>query len=261
MSISLTQSKLRRILAILLAAAAAFAAVQSNMSRPVAAVAACVFFMCTLFFLLTEIRLSPIWQVPCMLLTPLITLWCVELLQAGNPLDMAPTIFLFNYVLYALPVWCFFLLTNSIKLSLLPSSAFFLILGVVNHYVILFRNSALQPWDLAAAQTAANVLPAMKLAVDSTVLMSISWFLLLCILCMQISSKNFSRHAYHMLRFACAPMCVIVCVLTLLSGDFPDPTESRENFWDTIFGFPPQWIGSQFCLLFSPFVQCTPGGL
>lgn len=157
--------------------------------------------------------------------SPFITLIITELLQ-GSFLPSAPYIAV-NYLLCALPCWLIYITFNSVKLTALIPYVFFLLCGVINHYIIIFRNAAFQPWDIFAAETALNVLPAMKFPIDFSIVLSLIWLILLIILCTQVK-KEARKTSLSLIIATITSIAIIICSL------FFSASENRDDFWDTI---------------------------
>lgn len=75
-----------------------------------------------------------------------------------NPFkDMKIQIQFLNIALFELLMLLFFILLGSIKWSLRLQSAFFMLVGLANYYVLEFRSAPIMPWDIYSFGTAMSV--------------------------------------------------------------------------------------------------------
>lgn len=160
-----------------------------------------------------------------LLFVPLLTMLCVEALQDNFILN--PISFFINYMLCAIPYWLLFFAFNSIKTTLPVSTCFLLLLGIVNHYVIIFRNASLQPWDFSAFITLFNVLPSMKFSIDWSILISVFWFIFVLILSFAFSYAKKKRTYLFLILALCG-------VLILYTHFHFTNNDNRDDFWDTV---------------------------
>lgn len=112
---------------------------------------------------------------------PLYSVWVIESLQKGV-LTMATPVYWLNLLVVGGIYFVVFALTNRVRISVIAGSLFFLIMAIANYFMMDLRNAPLQPWDLAAAKTAMNVLPGLEFKLtDSLVnfvcLTSVIWTL------------------------------------------------------------------------------------
>lgn len=105
-----------------------------------------------------------------LLFLPFCTIGLGEVMQAGGALDPIPL--LLNYILLSALYLLVFGISGSVVATTLIPTILVGILGAINHYVIFYRGASLQPWDIFAARTAANVLPAMQLQLDWPVVLT-----------------------------------------------------------------------------------------
>ena len=74
------------------------------------------------------------------------------------------------------------ILTTHVKYGILVMAPLTFLIGVTNHYVITFRGTPMQPWDIAAAKTAMNVIDNFIFTLDEYVLISL-FITLILVLC------------------------------------------------------------------------------
>ncbi len=164
-------------------------------------------------------------QIILLFTAPLITMFCIEALQ-GNFIHTPVGIFM-NFLICALPYWALFLTLNSIKIALPCSTLFLLLIGIVNHYVIIFRNASLQPWDFSAIQTAINVLPAIKFSIDWSIIVSVVWFVFILIISFAFSYAKRKRPNIILISLLCG-------IVVLFTWFHFSPNDNRDDFWDTV---------------------------
>lgn len=88
-----------------------------------------------------------------------------------------------NVVCYLAVYLCLILIVNSVKIAILFCNIFFIIWGMANQYVYLFKGQALMPIDLKSIRTAAHVAaeydytltPEMRVALSIMLVLTICW--------------------------------------------------------------------------------------
>lgn len=92
-----------------------------------------------------------------MIVSPAAAFFAVQFFY-HNPLTvMSVPIILWNILFYEMFYLFFFFLTRREKAALLIGDVFFLIVGLANYFVVLFRSSPILPWDLISIGTALSV--------------------------------------------------------------------------------------------------------
>jgi len=157
-------------------------------------------------------------------LFPFITLIIIEFMQGNILTALIPSVL--NYLIIATPGIILFWAFNSLKLALILPTSFYILFGIINHYVIAFRNASFQPWDILASKTVLNVLPAIELSLDISVLLAISWVIAVFIISFII--KKTPKIKTRILPF------LICCSLLIVSGALIFKNDSRDDFWDTV---------------------------
>ena len=117
-------------------------------------------------------------------LSPFVMFWCVEFL-ANNPMNVwTVSTIVFNILFYELFFLLLFFLTGRLRISLIAGDVFFLLFGLVNHFVMEFRSEPVVPWDIFSAGTAASVAADYEYSLTPTVIGCISVTFLLMALAM-----------------------------------------------------------------------------
>jgi len=97
---------------------------------------------------------------------PLVTLWCIELLQFGNLLALGLLPIAGNAILIWGLTAVFFAFTLRPLFAASLANITALVLGLINHYLIIFRGTVLLPFDILGAATAAQVVSGYTFEVD-----------------------------------------------------------------------------------------------
>ncbi|MBQ7860469.1 MAG: LTA synthase family protein [Faecalibacterium sp.] len=100
------------------------------------------------------------------LVLPFITIWCIELLQFGNLQALGLPAIAGNVVLIWGLTTVLFAVTLRPVLAAVLANLSALILGLVNHYLLIFRGTVLLPFDILGAATAAQVVSGYTFEVD-----------------------------------------------------------------------------------------------
>ncbi len=128
-------------------------------------------------------RLSPITMM-CIILQSIIAFWAIENIFRNDIIDNIPIkLMLINWGC-CLSVYIIMLfLINSARWTVLICNTFFVVWGLANQYVYMFKGQALMPVDLKSIRTAANVAteydytltPEMRLTLSVMILCSVAW--------------------------------------------------------------------------------------
>ncbi len=92
-----------------------------------------------------------------LLVCPVITFYLFDLYTHNPFTSMNFKTQLLNIVFYVISELLFFGVFRSMRLALMLQSGLFMIVGLVNYYVLHFRSAPIMPWDLYSVQTAAGV--------------------------------------------------------------------------------------------------------
>ncbi|MEG2570062.1 MAG: LTA synthase family protein [Clostridia bacterium] len=124
-------------------------------------------------------RQFPAWVTPIILvLTSCLTLFCVEFMQSST-LSIWSKNCAVNLAVYVAAALVLYAATRSTIVSTIVPSAFFIVLGTINHYMIMFREKPLLPWDLFAVTTAGKVVSGINFSIDTQIIVGIAGFLII----------------------------------------------------------------------------------
>jgi len=84
-----------------------------------------------------------------------------------------------NIVLFELLALFLLALTSSIRISLLIETVFCALYGLINYFVLEFRGTPIQPWDLLSVKTAASVAEHYTYSLDKNAALTLAGFVLL----------------------------------------------------------------------------------
>ena len=88
---------------------------------------------------------------------PIITFYLFDLYTHNPLVDMKPKVQILNVVFYELMAVMLAGLFGRIRAALMVQSGFFMVVGLVNYYVLKFRSAPIMPWDIFSLSTAAGV--------------------------------------------------------------------------------------------------------
>nr|WP_318684190.1 LTA synthase family protein [uncultured Acetatifactor sp.] len=92
-----------------------------------------------------------------LVICPVITFYLFDF-YTHNPLkDMDFKTQLLNIVFYELTAFLLFGLVKYVRAALMLQSGFFMLVGLINYYVLNFRSAPIMPWDILSLGTAASV--------------------------------------------------------------------------------------------------------
>lgn len=150
----------------------------------------------------------------CWAVGPWTAFLAVEVLNNNNPWnDLTLAQGVLNAVWYYLIFSALYLIIGRLRGSALTASALCLLIGVANHYVLVFRGRVIFPCDLAALQTAMNVAGGFDFTPDRAIvtasLITLAYVLLLTRL-PRVKGRHMPR-----LRVA-VPLCGAACAYILV---------------------------------------------
>ncbi len=149
-----------------------------------------------------------IYAVFVLLLSPFVMFWCVEFL-ANNPMNVwTVSTIAFNILFYEMFFLLLFFLTGRVRLSLIAGDVFFLLFGLVNHFVMEFRSEPIVPWDIFSVGTAAGVASDYDYTLTPTVIGCIAVTVLL------IALALFAKLPVIRFRFRAIALLLVLCGLS-----------------------------------------------
>lgn len=92
-----------------------------------------------------------------LLICPAITFYLFDLYTHNPFTSMSFKTQLLNIVFYELTGLLFFGLFRYLRLALMVQSGLFMVIGLINYYVLNFRSAPIMPWDIFSVSTAASV--------------------------------------------------------------------------------------------------------
>ncbi len=151
-----------------------------------------------------------------MLLIPIANFYLFEA-YIHNPFkDMKIQIQFLNIFLFELLMLLFFMVLGSLKWSLRLQSAFFMLIGLANYYVLEFRSAPIMPWDIYSFGTAMSVAGNFEYTLEKQTVFVIIGFVVLLIIeefpNLRISRSSIvSKKVIYAIRAVSAGICV--CLL------------------------------------------------
>ena len=151
-----------------------------------------------------------------MLLIPIANFYLFEA-YIHNPFkDMKIQIQFLNIFLFELLMLLFFMVLGSLKWSLRLQSAYFMLIGLANYYVLEFRSAPIMPWDIYSFGTAMSVAGNFEYTLEKQTVFVIIGFVVLLIIeefpNLRISRISIvSKKVIYAIRAVSAGICV--CLL------------------------------------------------
>jgi len=220
MKISFTKSKTKYILASLLLLSTllsfAFPSLFSfSLNKWIIIPTICFLEIVVFALLLLRIelsqKLSRIFSVLFLIVFPLISLMYLEFLQKSMHLGSFKA-YAVNYMIFFGAYLLVAMLTTHIKYSIFIMSPVTFLIGVVNHYVLAFRGTPMQPWDIAAAKTAMNVVDNFIFTMDEYVLISLFMMLILVLCALYLNSEKIDKNV-RLYALATATVLLLICII------------------------------------------------
>ena len=144
---------------------------------------------------------------------PLVSFICVELLNGNNILkDLTPDQIFLNMIWYYMVYIIMLIILRRIKISAFISMAVFIFVGIVNHYVLVFRGTTIFPCDILSWQTAINVSGSCDFTPDATIIISSAYAAIYILFVF----KALSGKKLHISRLFSAPAVTVSIVYTII---------------------------------------------
>lgn len=105
------------------------------------------------------------------LFAPILIFYVTESIVHDIPKYMNSNAQMLNILLLEILLFCLFGLTGSLRASLIIESVFFTVFALVNYFVISFRSTPVQPWDLYSIGTAGSVASEYKYELSGDVIL------------------------------------------------------------------------------------------
>lgn len=131
-----------------------------------------------------------------------------------------------NIFLFILIEWILFFMTGTLKAALRIMCALFMILGLVEYYLVEFRGVTLLPWDLGSLGTAAEVASGYDYMPGIRAFICMAGFILLFVLCRFADLK---LKGHYLKRAAGALLLILMIILYTLFV--------QTEFAEKTFGF------------------------
>ncbi len=229
MKISFTKSKTKYALAatllLLTVLSFAFSSLFSfHFSKwiilPMLAVLELIVLALLLFKIELPSKLNKICTVLFLIIFPLISLVYVEFLQKSMHLGSFKA-YAVNYMMFLAAYLFVSVITTQVKYGIFVMAPLSFLIGVINHYVLAFRGTPMQPWDIAAAKTAMNVVDNFIFTLDEYVLISLFIMLILALCALYLKPEKLSKKArIYSLGTAAVVMVICISIPTyLISGN------------------------------------------
>ena len=267
MKIAFTKSKSKLILAgiLLLITALCFVAAplfvfkfSKWMVLPVTFFLEATVFFFLLFDIQYNYKLNQILNALMIFVLPVISFECIEMLQKSLLVSSIKA-FIINYLLYFAVFLLFSILTTQIKYSSFVLLPIFLLIGLINHYVLAFRGTPMQPWDIAAAKTAMNVVDNFIFTVDEYVIFSV--LLTIIFICITASLKkiNYSKKTF-LYAAGISIIAIVLCVTVSWNTILGNRGKFDRDLWNQTVSSQKNGYAVNFLLNLQLMSNTAPEG-
>lgn len=120
---------------------------------------------------------------------PVITFYLFDLYTHNPFIDMKPRVQVLNIVFYELMAVMLAGIFGRIKVALMLQSGLFMVVGLINYYVMRFRSTPIMPWDIFSISTAASVADNFDYTPERDTLLVLAGFVILLVLESRIKRK------------------------------------------------------------------------
>ena len=173
-----------------------------------------------------------------MLLFPIANFYLFELYISKPWENMKVPIQFLNIYLFELLMVILFLLLGHLKWALRFQSIFFMLVGLVNYYVISFRSAPIMPWDIFSLGTALSVADNYKYTIEKNTIFVILGFVIIIaassIVNLNINIKG--KWQKHIIAARLASLVIFIALLCSFTNMLHlDSTISRFKMYDKLF--------------------------
>ncbi len=173
-----------------------------------------------------------------MLLFPIANFYLFELYISKPWENMKVPIQFLNIYLFELLMVILFLLLGHLKWALRFQSIFFMLVGLVNYYVISFRSAPIMPWDIFSLGTALSVADNYKYTIEKNTIFVILGFVIIIaassIVNLNINIKG--KWQKHIIAARLASLVIFIALLCNFTNMLHlDSTISRFKMYDKLF--------------------------
>ncbi len=137
-------------------------------------------------------RLKTGYRIFGVLVMPFLMTWIMEYL-GGSIANLKSHVLIANIIICTCLYLAAFIVTNRLRLSLILLNSMLFIIAVVNHFVLLFRNAPLLPFDVLSVNTALKVVGQYKIEISEALIFSVFVFMAIfstaCIMPFKIEKK------------------------------------------------------------------------
>lgn len=193
----------------------------------------CLFAGCYIksAYIRLPIGLNRIWMAASFLLLPYLMVYVVEDLAGQSASVLDTNRFWLNYFWCLVVYVLLFALTSHYRFSIIGGTVFYYGVAVVNHFLLLFRNSPLQLADILSVGTALDVASHYTLMLDLVLLRTgAALFLAVCVATM--AEFHFQREQWRTAIGSVTLLAFLVCSVGYFYQDsFWERQEIDMNFW------------------------------
>lgn len=166
------------------------------------------------------------------LLSPILTFYLFEYLTHNPFKTMKMPAQILNILLFEILMLLLVTAFGRIRRALMTQTAFFLIVGIANYFVLQFRSAPIMPWDIFSIKTAASVADNFQYTMDKQAILSSIGLIVLLVLEFFLTSKE--RFINWKIRLSGALVsCLLLYGFTVMIQ--ADSSVSRFKLYDKLF--------------------------
>lgn len=136
-------------------------------------------------------------------------------------MQMKSSVIFVNLICYSVIYGFFFCIFKSLKYTFIGANLFCFIIGLVNNFVLKFRDCPILPSDLYSIRTAANVAGNYEYEINFTILFAIGLFLFTCILAIKMKNYHLKQTFKNQLKIlGCYSLFLVLIGFFFFKTDF-----------------------------------------
>ena len=165
-------------------------------------------------------------------LSPIFTFYLFEFLTHNPFKTMLMPAQILNIILFEILMLVLVTVFGRVRTALMVQTAFFLIVGVVNYFVLQFRSAPIMPWDIFSLKTAVSVANNFKYTMGKQAIFSVIGLLLILVLEFFLSNNKPLTNYKIRIPGVVVSLALLYCFTVLIHAD---SSVSRFRLYDKLF--------------------------
>jgi len=165
-------------------------------------------------------------------LSPIFTFYLFEFLTHDPFKTMLIPAQILNILLFEILMFILVSVFGRVRIALMFQTSFFLIVGVVNYFVLQFRSAPIMPWDIFSIKTAASVANNFKYTMEKQTIFAVVGLAFLLVLEFFLTNnKPFHDHKFRIVGLIVS-LTLLYSFTTLIHAD---SSVTRFRLYDKLF--------------------------